>query len=93
MNGLHYVSAPLLVLLGALVVSQATWIFHDARKRGESYAWLWGLFGLVNVPSSLVVYILVTRHAPLRCVRCGKAVGARFRFCPYCGVEIEKEGE
>ena len=48
-------------LLAVLVLTQALWIFHDARKRGEN-AWLWGLLGLLNVPSSLLVYLLVTRR-------------------------------
>ena len=49
------------LLLAVLVLTQALWIFHDARKRGEN-AWLWGLLGLLNVPSSLLVYLLVTRR-------------------------------
>ena len=49
------------LLVAALVLTQALWIFHDARKRGEN-PWLWGLLGLLNVPSSLLVYLLVTRR-------------------------------
>lgn len=52
---------PLYILLAVLLFSQALWIFHDARKRGENH-WLWGLLGLLNVPSSLIVYLLVTRR-------------------------------
>ncbi|NLC52720.1 MAG: sigmaY antisigma factor component [Firmicutes bacterium] len=48
-------------LIAVLLLTQALWIFHDARKRGEN-AWLWGLLGLLNVPSSLIVYLLVTRR-------------------------------
>ena len=48
-------------LIAILLLTQALWIFHDARKRGEN-AWLWGLLGLLNVPSSLIVYLLVTRR-------------------------------
>lgn len=48
-------------LIAVLLLAQALWIFHDARKRGEN-AWLWGLLGLLNVPSSLIVYLLVTRR-------------------------------
>lgn len=43
------------------IIREAKFIFFDARKRGEKYYWLWGLFGLINVPSSLVIYLLVTR--------------------------------
>jgi hypothetical protein len=75
------------VFLGALVTIQATWIFRDARLRGESYAWLWGLFGLINVPSSLVVYILVTRRGNIRCIQCGKSIPRESHVCPYCRKE------
>lgn len=48
-------------LIALLLLTQSLWIFHDARKRGEN-AWLWGLLGLLNIPSSLLVYLLVTRR-------------------------------
>lgn len=48
-------------LIAVLLLAQALWIFQDARKRGEN-AWLWGLLGLLNIPSSLLVYLLVTRR-------------------------------
>lgn len=44
-----------------LLIAQGGWIFYDARKNKEKYYWLWGLFGLLNIPSSLIVYLLVTR--------------------------------
>jgi hypothetical protein len=44
-----------------LLLAQATWIFLDARKRGEKRYWLWGLFGLINCPQSIIVYLVVTR--------------------------------
>jgi len=44
-----------------LLLIQAYWIFSDARKRGEKHYWLWGLFGLINVPQSTIVYLIVTR--------------------------------
>lgn len=78
------------VSLGALLVAQATWIFRDARQSGESYAWLWGLFGLVNVPSSLIIYVLVTRRGETRCTQCGKPFARACQICPHCG---SKKGE
>jgi hypothetical protein len=72
------------VFLGALVTIQATWIFRDACMRGESFAWLWGLFGLINVPSSFIVYILVTRRGNIRCIQCGKSIRRESHVCPYC---------
>ncbi len=50
-----------LIIVSPLLLAQAAWIFTDSRKRGEKYYWLWGLFGLINVPQSLIVYLIVTR--------------------------------
>ena len=51
----------LMLIVVPLLLTQATWIFLDARKRGEKYYWLWGLFGMINVPQSLIIYLIVTR--------------------------------
>lgn len=50
-----------LLIAVPILITQATWIFLDARKRKEERYWLWGLFGLINCPSSLIVYLVVTR--------------------------------
>lgn len=44
-----------------LLLIQSIWIFKDAKKRGEKYYWLWGIIGILNVPESLIVYLIVTR--------------------------------
>lgn len=46
------------LLIAALLLTQATWLFLDARKRGAR-AWLWGLWGLIHCPTPLLVYWLV----------------------------------
>lgn len=51
----------LYIIIAAVLIFQGTFIFYDAKKRGEKYAILWGLFGLLNIPSSLIVYLIVTR--------------------------------
>ncbi|MDP4090904.1 MAG: hypothetical protein Q8930_16770, partial [Bacillota bacterium] len=51
----------ILAIIAPFLILQAAWIFRDARKRGEKYYWLWGLFGLMNVPQSLLIYLIVTR--------------------------------
>jgi len=55
-----YIVTTLLIAIPFLL-AQATWIFVDARKRGEKHYWLWGLFGLMNVPQSIIIYLIVTR--------------------------------
>lgn len=55
------ISTGLLLMVFILLLCQALYIFSDAKKRNEKYYWLWGLFGLLNFPSSLIIYLLVTR--------------------------------
>lgn len=50
-----------LIIIIPLLFIQALWIFNDAKKRGEKGYILWGLFGLLNLPESLLVYLIVTR--------------------------------
>lgn len=61
----HYLTQKQLIILLLsiipLLILQALWIFKDGKKRGEKYYWLWGLFGLINLPESLLVYLIVTR--------------------------------
>jgi hypothetical protein len=45
------------VLAGALFC-QGMWIFQDARRHGLN-RWLWGILGLLNIPTSLIVYLLI----------------------------------
>ncbi|WP_055105212.1 hypothetical protein [Paenibacillus ihumii] len=53
------------VLLAVLLLVQGTWMFIDARKRGRN-AWFWGLWGVINFPSPLLVYLLVVVWADYR---------------------------
>lgn len=45
----------------SLLLAQGWWIFKDAKKRGQN-PWLWGALGLLNVPSSLIIYLLVMKN-------------------------------
>lgn len=46
------------ILLAFILFGQSTWIFRDAQKRGV-FPWLWGLWGLIQCPTPLVVYYFV----------------------------------
>mgnify|MGYP006273978863 CR=1 FL=1 len=76
-----------IVFVLAILVAQAYWIFLDARKRGENY-WLWGIFGLLNVPSSLIIYLLVTRNTKVNCPNCGERIKKGNDRCPYCSTKL-----
>ena len=45
-------------LVALILLCQGTWIFIDARKRGE-IAWLWGLLGLLNFSTIFYNYFTV----------------------------------
>lgn len=74
-----------LILALAIVVVQGTWIFLNARKRGEKYYWLWGLLGLTNFPSALIVYLIVMGVTHEKCTHCGREIKKGIKSCPYCG--------
>lgn len=89
MNNLSQVPVYLWILLGIALLAQGTWIFLDASKRGEN-KWLWGIFGLINTPGNLIIYLIVTRMflKTKPCLSCKKYVRQNFNFCPHCGNKI-----
>jgi len=50
-----------LIIVIPILIMQGFWIFKDAKKRGEKYYWLWGVFGLLNTPGNLIIYLIITR--------------------------------
>ena len=54
-------------LLAVILFSQSIWLFQDAQKR-HANPWLWGLWGLIQCPTPLVVYLLVVRKGWSRIV-------------------------
>jgi hypothetical protein len=58
----HIATLPLYqwMLVGLLLLSQSIWLFRDAQKR-SAYPWLWGLWGLIQFPTPLVVYLIIVR--------------------------------
>ncbi|MCB2294179.1 sigmaY antisigma factor component [Clostridium algoriphilum] len=51
----------ILAIVIPILLIQGAWVFCDARRRREKYYWLWGIFALMNTPSNLLIYLLVTR--------------------------------
>ncbi len=92
MNELEMISPFLWVIIVALLLIQASWIFYDAQRRGEN-KWLWGLFGLLNVPSNLIIYLIVTRIVmkTRECPLCKKSIREDSMYCPYCGEKVKEE--
>ncbi len=80
----------LLVFLMLLLLSQGVWIFYDASKRGEN-KWLWGIYGLIQIPTSLIVYLIVTRKLlkTKNCIKCNRNIKVDSVYCPYCGEKVK----
>ncbi|CAM4336569.1 hypothetical protein FHS16_002655 [Paenibacillus endophyticus] len=53
------------ILLVAALIAQSTWLFIDARKR-DSMPWLWGIWGLIQIPMPLAFYFLFVRSGWFR---------------------------
>jgi len=81
----------ILVALSLLLI-QGSWIFYDASKRGLN-KWLWGLFGMVQLPSSLIIYLLITRviNKKKTCPHCLYEINTDSKYCSYCGEPVKKE--
>lgn len=92
MHELSEVPVYLWFILIPILLIQGLWIFQDASKRGE-HKWLWGIFGLLNVPSNLLIYLIVTRVIlkPNPCQSCGKNVRGNYTYCPHCGGRNERK--
>lgn len=73
-----------------IMIPQATWIFTNARKRGERYYWLWGLLGLIQFPSALIVYLIVMGMTHEKCKYCHKDIKKGGKLCPYCGNSLRE---
>lgn len=78
------------VVIVLFLLVQGSWIFYDASRRGEN-KWLWGFFGLLNVPSSIIIYLIVTRRIlkTKNCTECRKNIKEDAIYCPYCGKKVD----
>lgn len=80
------------LLLALLLFGQGLWIYRDAARRGRP-ALLWGLFGLLNFPSSLLVYLVATRgleRGRKDCEGCGGRLPPDAAYCPRCGRAVAR---
>lgn len=91
MEELRNVPAAVFILIAMALFAQATWIYLDAEKRGTN-KWLWGFFGLLNVPSNLIIYLIVTRlfMKSSLCPVCGRQIQRGWRYCPGCGAVLDQ---
>lgn len=48
------------IAIAVLMLSQSTFLFLDAQKRNAN-PWLWGIWGLIQCPTPLVIYFIFVR--------------------------------
>jgi hypothetical protein len=74
-------------LVMATLIFWIAYVNRDAKRRGMNSA-LWTLLVIILLPAStfigFLIYFLMREPLPYPCPQCGKAVGARFNFCPNC---------
>jgi hypothetical protein len=80
----------IMIILLVIVFLQASWIFNDASKRGEN-KWLWGFFGMIQLPTSLIIYLLITRviNKQKICPHCLSSIKENSNYCSYCGESVK----
>ncbi|UKS25710.1 sigmaY antisigma factor component [Paenibacillus sp. HWE-109] len=63
MNNPNWDALPLWawISLAILLLSQSTWLFVDARKRSARYPWFWGIWGIIQMPTPLIIYLFAVR--------------------------------
>lgn len=81
----------LFILLFIVLGIQSFWIFKDAEKR-KMNKWLWGIFGFLNTPTNLIIYLLVSRSIMKKktCINCGHQNSKHAKYCENCGEELEE---
>jgi hypothetical protein len=71
----------------ASMVLLIAYVNRDAKRREMNSA-LWTLLVIILLPAwgfvGFIIYFLMREPLPYPCPQCGKAVGARFNFCPNC---------
>ena len=55
----------ILISIVPILLIQSIWLFIDAKKRG-SYAWFWGIWGLIQVPMPTIFYLIFVIWLPKR---------------------------
>lgn len=60
MNELKELPLWFFVIIVPILLLQGTWMFIDASKRGK-WRWFWGIWGLMNVPTPILIYLFFVR--------------------------------
>ena len=90
---LHYL---VLLMIPAIIVFLAFWVFVDAKKRGQSTPSLWAVLTLIGNVVAWIIYMLVRPQMAVGvtgqqmpkgvCPICGTKLRSDFIACPGCGI-------
>lgn len=59
-NDLREAPVWVLILGAILIITQGSWLFINARRRGlGKMAWFWGIWGLTSMPLPLLLYCFI----------------------------------
>ncbi|RKD75140.1 hypothetical protein ATL39_0836 [Sinobaca qinghaiensis] len=61
MNELQEIPIWLYILIFFFLFAQSTFLFIHSRRNGR-LRWFWGIWGMLNVPTPLVVYIIYIKY-------------------------------
>ncbi|WP_062108083.1 hypothetical protein [Bacillus niameyensis] len=48
----------IVLMFSPLLLAQSIFLFIDAKKKG-SYAWIWGIWGLIQLPCPTIFYYFI----------------------------------
>ncbi|WP_438349124.1 sigmaY antisigma factor component [Paenibacillus sp. FA6] len=60
MSELKEIPIWLITTIVPILLVQGTWMFLDAGKWGK-WRWFWGIWGLINTPLPLLIYLFFVR--------------------------------
>ncbi|MCE5322213.1 zinc ribbon domain-containing protein [bacterium] len=70
-------------------VMLAWWVYLDSAWR-KMDGMPWAVLVLVTNVVGLVTYLVIRYPDPQMCSHCGRSVAIGLKYCPFCGLEIEK---
>ena len=90
-----------ILMIPAIIVFLAFWVFVDAKKRGQSSPALWAVLTLIGNGIAWLIYMLIrpqmtispTGQAAPRgvCPLCGTKLRTDFIACPGCGILLRSK--
>lgn len=87
-NGL-VISVILVFSIASYWVMLAWWVYLDSAWRKMDGV-PWAVLTLITNVIGLVTYLVIRYPDPRMCSHCGKSVAVGLKYCPFCGLEIEK---